>query len=248
MKKIFLSTVAVIIKILATTILGLSFTHDFETYTRYVSRTNDISIGFLFFIFSIDLLTILIVANITKAFFIDVREKATWTVPKKIETYIVYSVITIALFWLADVSFIIEIKSHKTIHHVLTGMLLMDKYVVFLLISIAYILQIHKIQPTDKARLFLNYEKFKFKAIAGSKIFSWSKVFYKTGTAIGAYALLMFYINIITLFLYSNTVFFFLNVLICGAILLYLLLIALHQLNVIFSIYKQYANGKYEPH
>ncbi len=240
MKKIALSSLAVIIKILGTMILGLFFTRGFASYTSYVSRTNDITIGFLLFIFSIDLLTILIVANITKAFFIDVKEKASWTVPRKIKTYIVYSAITIAMFWLTDVLFVIEIKSHKTVHHIFTGILLMDKYVVFLLISIAYILQIHKIQPTDRARFFLNYMTFKFKVVIGEKIFLWSKVFYNNGIALGTYTLLMFYINIVTLFLYTNTVFFFLNVVICGAILFYLLLIALHQLNVIFTIYKDY--------
>lgn len=246
MKKIALSSVAVIIKTLGTIILGLLFTRGFESYTSHVSRTNDITVGFLLFIFSIDLLTILIIANITKAFFIDVKERAYWTVPKKIKTYIGYSAIAIGMFWLTDLLFIIEIKSQKTVHHIFTGILLMDKYLVFLLISIAYILQIHKIEPADRARLFLNYQNFKFKILIPEKTFSWSKAFYNKSIAFAAYTLFMFYINIVTLFLYSNTFFFFLNVFVCGAILFYLLLIALHQLNVIFTIYRYYTNTMYE--
>lgn len=237
MKKIALSAVAVIVKMLSTMILGLLFTHDFASYTSYVSRTNEISVGFLLFILFIDLITIAILMHIAKVLF---------KVSLSIMEYIMFSAIAVLMFWASDVLFIVEIKSGKTIHHILTGILLLDKYVVFLLISIAYILQIHKITGADKARLFLTYENFRFKNLFSQKLFSYSKAFYNTGIALGIYLLFMFYINFLSLYLYTSTVFFFLNAIICTAILFYLLSIALHQLNVIFSIYRNYEKRKYE--
>jgi hypothetical protein len=231
MKKIVLIAVAVVVKIFATMILGLIFTRDFTSYTSYVSRTNDISVGFLLFILSIDLFTIVILTNITNVFF---------KVSNKIRTYILFSIFAVLMFWLSDVLFIVEIK--KASNWILTGMLLLDKYVIFLLISISYALKIHDLDKGEHSKTFLDYQQFKFKSIISEKLFSYSRIFYQKGVAITIYFVLMFYVNFLSLFLYSNSILFFLNVFVCGAILLYLSLIAFHQLDIIFRAYQSYAS------
>lgn len=235
MKKLVLIGIAVVVKILGTLILGLAFTRDFTSYTSYVSRTNDITIGFLLFILSIDILTILVLTNVTNVFF---------TISPRIKTYFMFSILSVLIFWLSEVLFIVEIK--QAAHWLFTGILLLNKYVVFLLIGIAYTLQIHKIEEEDKVKLFIDYNQFRFKNIIGHKLFLYSKIFYNTKVSLIIYFLLMFYVNFISLFLYSSSIFLLLNVIVCTVILFYLSLIAFHQLDIIFGIYKSYASKKDE--
>lgn len=243
MKKITLTFLAVIVKMLGSMVLGLVVTNDFASYTSYLSRTNDINFFFLLFILLIDVLTIFILTHITNVFF---------DVSLKIKNYITFSILALLVFWVSDVIFILEIKSHNLIHHVFTGMILFNKYIVFLLISIAYTLEMHKIHVKDKEKTFLNYENFRYKVLINKKLFSYSKFLYNNGIALSIYITLMIYINFLSLYLYSNTFLFFLNILFCALVLFYLLVIAYHQLTTILNIYKTqtstlYSDGSAQP-
>ena len=232
-----LTCLAVTVKIFSTLVIGLIFSRDIATYTSIVSRTYPVSFRLLFFILTVDLVTLVILTQITKVFF---------TVSESIKAYILFSTMAVLIFWLSDVMFIVEIKSGKLIHHFFTLLLILNKYIVFMLLSIAYILQMYKIQEPDKQKIFLDYRGFKYKRIIKAKLFSYSRVLYKNGISVLIYILLTFYTNFLSLYLYRSTVLFFLNIIICGAILFYLILIAFHQLNIIISIYKKYPNQIYK--
>ena len=231
MKTYILIFVAVIVKTLATVTIGLVFTNDIAAYVSMVSRTHPITFRFLVYMLFVDTITLVIFTQISKAFF---------RISKTINNYLFFSVTVLVVFWLSDSFFLVEVKSELKIHHVFTLIVLLCKYVLFLFLGTSYILQVHKIEAEQKLMLFLNYKVFKFKNIINEKVFSISKVLYRNDILFAISIALILFVNFLSLFLYTNSIFFFFNIFICSAVLFYLMLILFHQLSTVLNVYKNY--------
>lgn len=231
MKKFILIIVAVIVKTLATITIGLVFTSDIESYVSMVSRTHPITFRFLIYILFVDIITLVIFTHIAKVFF---------SVSKTIKNYLLFSVSALLVFWISDAFFLVEVKSVQMVHHIFTLIVLLCKYVLFLFLGTSYILQMHKIEAEQKVKLFLNYQVFKFKKIINEKLFSISKVLYRSDILFTISIALILFVNFLSLFLYTNSIFFFFNIFICSVVLFYLMLISFHQLSTVLGVYKNY--------
>lgn len=231
MKKLILIIVAVLVKILATITIGLVFTSDIVTYVSMVSRTHPITLRFLIYILAIDIITLVIFTHIAAAFF---------SISREIKSYLLYSVMALLVFWLSDAFFLVEVKSEQLLHHAFTLIVLLCKYILFLFLSTSFVLQIHKIETRQKLQLFLNYQAFGFKHIINRKIFSISRVLYRNDILLAISISLVLFVNVLSFYLYTNSIFFYFNICICSAVLSYLMLISFHQINTVLSVYKSY--------
>lgn len=235
MKKLVLIMLAVIVKILSAVTVGLIFTNNIATYVSIVSRTHPLTIRFLLYIFSLDLIALLIIVHIAKLFF---------SISQTIRQFLYFSVVVLIAFWLSDVFFLAEVKSGEMVQHLFTLAVLLAKYIAFLLLSTSYILQIHKIDSKLKQELFLNYDRFPFKLLIGKRLFLLSKSLYNNTVLCVVCTVLLLYVNVLSMHLYSKSLIFYCCVLFCGIAIYYLMLLVIHQLSVVLNIYVRYSSKK----
>ena len=234
MKNFILIIPAVIVKILATITLGLFFTDNIATYVSIVSRTHPISFRFILYIVLVDIITLVIITSIAKAYF---------RVSQNLKKYLIFSALALIFFCLSDVIFIIEIKSAKVLSHIFTLVVLILKYLIFMFVSSSFIIKMHKVDAKQLNQLFLNYLSFRYKRIINNTLFSYSKLLYRRSFLIAISVSLLLLLNLLSLFLYATSLLLHLCVVMCAALLFYLILILVHQLTIVLNIYKAHNNN-----
>jgi hypothetical protein len=216
---------------MAGAVLGLLFTTDLVKYTSYLSRTHELTPGFLFFILCSDVIAVLVVTNICGTFF---------KVSSSILKFFILSLAAAGLFWVGELFLIIEIKSGKTLHHLLAALILLNKYVVFFLGGIIYNLGIFDITKAEREKIFLKYGDSGLKKYIPGYFFSLSARLYNPVWAAVMSIILLAGIDFMLLHLYENSVLFYTGVLLSGMLTVFLLLMTVHQAIVIFRVYDQY--------
>jgi len=233
LKTILLIFLAVALKMIVLPVLGFIFTNDFVKYTSFLSRTSDLSFGFLLYLLISDLAVFLIIQQVTKTFLF---------ITQSIKTFFIICVCTLMVFWSSDFFFLMEIKSNNLVRHFFAAIIVLNKYIVFFLASFAYNMELDKLSEAQKKLYFYDHSKFVFRKLISERIFLSSKFLYNPAYNIPIYCALLIYINYILLHLYQNTVGFYTSLLVCCLINSYLLIFVVHQAFTIFKAHKKYVS------